>query len=583
VARWIIGLTLIAATLIVYAQALRFDFVSWDDPIYVTQNPQVRAGLTLDGVRSAFSTGERANWHPLVTLSHMLDCELFGLGPAGHHATNVLLHLANTLILFRVLDSMTSAVWASAWVAALFALHPLHVEPVAWVSARKDVLSTLFGFLSLWAYVAYARRGGAARYLLTALLLALGLMAKPMLVTFPLLFLLLDYWPLARLRVGRSGARPDASATRSVGQALLEKVPLLVLAAGSSVLTLAVQRRAWTMPAIGSVPLAPRAANAAVSYVRYIGKLLWPSDLAVLYPHPNLPGGTPWAPWQVAGAAALLATATVLVLRARRPYLVVGWLWYVITLVPVSGLVPFGFEAMADRFTYVPLVGLLIAVAWGGRELVARWRPMHPVVRPAAAVAASAAALASAACSASQLGCWRDSIALYRHSLEAAPGPPVIHYNLANALDAQGQPWEAIHHYREAVRRNPSYSEAHNNLGVTLAAQGRVDEAIAHYREALRQKPHNAQAHNNLGFALEGTGRREEAIGHYREAVRIEPPYALAHLNLARVLHARGELEEAIAHYREALRLRPDLAPAERGLDAALRAAGARQRAQEEP
>jgi tetratricopeptide (TPR) repeat protein len=583
----VICLALVAATVVVYAQTLRFDFVSWDDPIYVSQAAHVRQGLTFEGILRAFTTGELANWHPLVTLSHMLACQLFGLNPAGHHAANVLLHVANTLVLFHVLASSTAAPWRSAWVAVLFALHPLHVEPVAWVSARKDVLSTFFGFLTIWAYTGYARRGGVARYLLVALLLSLGLMSKPMLVTFPVLLLLLDYWPLERVRVGtpRSGATGESSPCpeRSIGRVLIEKVPLALLAVASSVVTLFIQQRAGTMESIPSIPFHLRLANAVVSYVRYLGKLAWPSHLAVLYPHPDLPGGTPWAAWQVAGAAALVLAVTALVLRTGRRWAVVGWLWYALTLLPVSGLVPFGFEAMADRFSYVPLVGPFILIAWGAGDIVARFRERHPSLGPATAVGAVGVTLAFGACSVAQARHWRDSVPLYEHSLAVAPGAAVLHYNLANALDARGEPGEAIRHYREAVRIDPGYSEAFNNLGVTLAAQGRLDEAMQQYREALRSKPGNARAHNNLARALEVRGDLDGAVQHYREAVRVDPSYARARFNLGRVLHVRRQLDEAALQYREAVRLQPDFAAAAEALRRVLQEGGDDRRAGEAP
>ena len=549
--RLLLCTVLAGLTLVPYAQTLRFDFVTWDDPEYVTANEHVRRGLTRDGIVRAFTTGDVANWQPLVTLSHMLDVQLFGFHAGGHHATNVALHVANTLVLFGLLVSTTAAVVPSAWTAALFALHPLHVEPVVWVSARKDVLSTLFGLLALWAYARWARRGGRGRYLLTLGLAALGLMAKPMLVTLPALFLLLDYWPLAR--------RPTL-------RLLVEKVPFAVLSVAAAVVTLAVQARAGGVDVPAPIPLGLRAANAAVSYVRYLGKLLWPANLSVLYPHPNLAGGTPWAPWQVAGAVALLLAVTVGVARSGRRYLVFGWLWYVVALLPVSGLVPSGFEAMADRWTYVPLIGLFVAIAWAADEMAAR----SPSWRLAVGVTAAATVVAATGCSWYQTRWWRDSIVLYEHSLRAAPDPPYLRYNLANALARQGRTEEAIVQYRRAVEILPSYSV--NNLGAALLAVGRIDEAIAECREATRLDPTNAQAYNNLGRALEVKGRLDEAIDAFRNAVTVRPGYALGHFNLGRVLHGRGQLDDAIVHYREALRLDPDFGPARAGLQMALRA-----------
>jgi tetratricopeptide (TPR) repeat protein len=563
-----LGIVLVGATLAVYAQTLRFGFITWDDPLYVTENARVRQGLTWQGVRWAFVTGEFGNWQPLVTLSHMLDIEIYGLDPSGHHATSLVIHLANTLLLFGALATMTQATWASAAVAALFALHPLHVEPVVWISARKDVLSTFFGLLSLCAYVAYARRGGFGRYLATAFCLALGLMAKPMLVTLPCLFLLLDYWPLGRLGDGQPGRCPP----RALRWLLVEKLPLLALSAASALVTLGVQQRAGGLETINEIPLTLRLANAAVSYVRYLGKTFWPSRLAVVYPHPNLPGGTPWPAWVVAGSVALLLVLTALALMSRRRYVVVGWLWYLGTLLPAIGLVAFAEEAMADRFSYLPLVGVFIVLVWGGAELVSRSQQALPLVRPVAAAMSVAAAMGLIAGSGIQARYWRNSIALYEHSLAVAPSPPAMHYNLANALDAEGRFEEAVFHYREAVRIQPSYSEAFNNWGGALAMRGRLEEAVELYREALRAKPSNAQAHNNLGRVLESWGRLDEAIEHYRAALSIDPSYVLAHYNLGHTLQTRGDRDEAVAHYREALRLQPGYAPAAAALWAAARA-----------
>jgi len=346
---------------------------------------------------------------------------------------------------------------------------------------------------------------------------------------------------------------------------IVEKIPLFLLSVGSVAVKLAVQARAWSVSTVPVLPFGERVANAAMSYVRYLAKLLWPSRLSVLYPHPNLPGGTLWTGWQVAAAVLILVVVSALVLRSGRRWAIVGWLWYVVGILPVSGLVPSGFEAMADRFMYVPIVGLLLIVAWGGTALAGR-----PTARAAVGVIAAVTVVAAGARTFSQLGNWRDSITLYESSLRAAPDPPVLHYNLANALHAAGRDQDAIRHYRDAMRIDPTYSEAFNNLGVVLQAEGRLDEAIALHREALRLKPGNAQAHNNLGRAFELRGRLEDAIGEYDEAVRINPDYALAHLNLGRVLQASGRLDEAIAQYREALRIDPDFAPAQTGLRAAL-------------
>jgi tetratricopeptide (TPR) repeat protein len=583
----LICLLLIAATAAVYGQVIRFDFVSWDDPIYVTENVHVRRGLTTDGLVWAFTTAHGGNWHPLTGLSHMLDCQLYGVNPVGHHLTNIVLHILNALLLFGVLRVMTRAVFPSAFVAALFALHPLHVESVAWVSERKDVLSTLLGLLSMWAYVAYARRAGLGRYLLTALFLALGLMAKPMLVTLPLVFLLLDYWPLDRLRVGPEVGADDREATesstaprlayprRSIGHLLLEKIPLAALSAISSAVTFTVQRSQGSMQPADVVPIQLRVANALVSYVWYIGKTIWPSSLSVLYPHPNLAGGTPWAAWQVAGAAVLLLVISVLMIRVtRRRYAIVGWLWYLGTLVPVIGLVQVGYQAAADRYTYVPLIGLFIIAAWGGADLVASWQRRHPLVRPAMALAAAVVVAAAMACTWSQARYWRDAVTLYEHALEVAPRHPLMHNNLGFVLRSQGKLDRAIRHYRQALEVDPNFALAHNNLGNALHSQGKLDEAIRHYRRALQADPDLALAHNNMGYALQSRGKLDEAIRHYRRALQADPDLALAHNNLGFALRSQGMLDEAIRHYRRALQADPDFALAHNNLGFVLQSQG---------
>lgn len=554
---------LAVATLAVYAQTVRFDFVVFDDPSYVMENPHIRHGLTRAGVVWVFTSEHFANWHPLTGLSHMLDCTLFGLAPGGHHLTSVLLHVANTLVLFFVLSGATGAPWRSGLVAALFALHPLHVESVAWVSARKDVLSTLFAFLALGAYGSYARRGGVGRYTLTALLLALGLMSKPMLVTLPFVFLLWDYWPLGRLRLGR---------TQEAVRLVVEKLPFLALSLAASAVTLIVQGRAGAVASVAEVPVRLRAANAVVSYARYLEKMIWPRDLSPVYPHPNLPGGTPLEFWQVAAAALLLVTLTAAVWASRRPYARMGWLWYLGTLVPVIGLVQVGGQAMADRYTYIPLIGPFIVVVWGAGDLVAR-RAAGPRRWVAAAVAVTVL-LALALASRAQARHWRNSIALARHALREAPRSPHMQMNLGVALQQAGKPDRALRHYREAAQIAPHSPKLHNNVGNALEVQGRRDEAIAHYRQALVLEPGFARAHANLGSALLAAGATVEALEHLETAVRLDPGHHLAHERLGFALAAQGRLDEAIAHYRQALALEPGYAEAHNNLGIALQARG---------
>ena len=485
-----IGVCLAVATLVVYAQVGWFDFVRYDDPTYVTSNAWVRNGLTADGFRWVWTATHGSNWHPLTWLSHMVDQEIFGGWAGGHHLTSVLFHVLNTLILFATLRSATGDEWPSALVAALFALHPLHVESVAWVSERKDVLSALFGLCAIASWIAYARRGGRARYALTLALFACGLAAKPMLVTLPFVLLLLDVWPLDRLR-----SRPSRATVGGVGALLLEKLPMLALSAASCAITLVAQER--VVASDEAVPFSLRLANAAVSYVRYLGKTLWPVDLSVLYPHPYQPGGTPWATWQIWGAVVLLAALTAAAVRSRRRYLQFGWAWYLGTLVPVIGLVQVGQQAMADRYTYLPLIGLFVIVAWGSAEVARRFRGSIHV----ATVAALFALAAHVGLARHQTGRWADSISLFTHSLAVAPDPPALHNNLANALAAEGRYQEAMRHYGIALRIFPDYARAHNNLGSALARQGRLDEAIEHFRRAAELDPGYESAVDNLNRA----------------------------------------------------------------------------------
>jgi Flp pilus assembly protein TadD len=584
----LLAIGIVVPTILVYAQTLRFAFVTLDDPLYVTANPHIRNGITGEGIRWVFTHEHGGSWHPVTGLSHMLDCELYGLRAGGHHFTNVAIHVANSVLLFALLLRMTRAAWPSTAVALLFAVHPLHVESVAWVSGRKDVLSAFFGFLAIGAYVAYTRRGGAGRYLLVLALFALALMAKPMLVSLPVLLLCLDYWPLGRVAPadreraaggrGKERALPGPSATgelpAGVGNALadtavdgqgsfgalvVEKLPMALTAAIAGAGTYLGHRGAGTLAAGETIPLGLRFANAAVSYARYAAKTLWPFDLGVHYQHPNLPGGTPWAWWQVAGAAGLLAAVSVWVVRQRRdrPYALAGWLWYLAALVPVLGLVQVGRHAMADRYTYIPLVGLFVIGAWRLAEVQAT-RSGAGLLRPAAAAGAAAVLVACGVCSYSQARHWRSSRALYEHTLAVAPGSALMHNNLAIELAREGETAAAIDHYRRALVLEPDFPNAHNNLANALQRAGRLDEAVTHYRRALEIEPAYASAHANLGMALRAQGKLAAALAHLARAVEIDPRSADAHNNLGLALLASGRIAEAISHFRAALELAPD-------------------------
>ncbi len=514
-------LGLVSAVLVIYGQTGGDDFISYDDPGYVTNNLSIRNGVTWESLRWAFTSTYFYNWHPLTWVSYMADYQLFGLNPRGYHLTNVALHAANTVLVFWVLRTMTGAVWPSAFVAALFGAHPLHVESVAWVSERKDVLSTLCWLLTMGAYARFVERRSPMWYLASVGLFAMGLMAKPMLVTLPFALLLLDWWPLRRVEL-----RFDGATLNRVGPLLAEKIPFVLLSAVSSAITVYAQSAGGAVASLERFPLSARAMNAAVAYAAYLQKTVWPVGLSVRYPHP----GVTLPLWKVLTAVFILLAVTAAAIRwARsRPYVLVGWLWYLGTLVPVIGLVQVGDQAMADRYTYVPLVGVFIAVAWGARDLAARWRSARVAVPWLAAVVLVVLTVAAW----NQARYWRDNIALYEHAMAVVKGDPLLHYNLANELRERGRLAEAAQHYEEALRFDPNYAAAHTNLGPILAQQGRLDDAIAHYVAALRIKPDLAEAHNNLGMLLAERGNIEEAIPHFQEAVRIKPAMEAARRNL---------------------------------------------------
>jgi Tfp pilus assembly protein PilF len=547
----LVGLVLVAGTVAVFARACGNDFINFDDPLYVTENAHVQEGLSGEGVRWALTSTEVFNWHPLTWLSLQGDYQLYRLRPWGYHLTNLLLHAANALLLFLALRRLSGVVWPAALVAALFALHPLHVESVAWVAERKDVLSTFFGFLAIIAYTSYVQRPGPGRYLVVALALALSLTAKPMLVTLPAVLLLLDYWPLGRLRLGQAvPATALPAAPASAAFLLGEKLPLFALAAASGVVTLVVQNRGGAMRSLETITLGQRWANAVVSYLRYLGMAVWPGGLTPFYPYPL--GGLPL--WQVAGASALLLGITVLVFAVARsrPYLAVGWLWYLGTLLPVIGLVQVGNQALADRYTYVPLVGVFLMAAWGLADLAA-WRGgLRLVLVPAAA----AALLACAVLTVRQISYWHDSRSLWEHALRVTENNYLAEANVG-ALAIDRSPEEAREHLQAAMRINPHYPRPYLNLGVLLERQGRIDDAIACYSRGLDLEPHQPGTRACLAMALWKQGKVDEAIGQFTEATRLDPEVAEAHHYLAFALAQAGRLDEAIAACRRCVQLQP--------------------------
>lgn len=548
----LIGAGLIAATLAVYGQVLNHQFINLDDDIYLYENPMVTAGLTTKGLVWAFTTFHAANWHPLTWASHMLDAEILGLNPGLHLAINVLFHLLNTLLVFASLKYITHRVWRSAMVAALFALHPMHVESVAWAAERKDVLSAFFGLLSLLAYIRYTKAGSDTwkPFLPVTLSLALALMAKPMFVTWPFVMLLLDYWPLNRLKW-----RPGDGIHRLVrGLAPLarEKIAIFVLAAASIAVTYVAQSRGGAVRQFTDAPISLRISNAIVSYARYLISLFWPGELGVYYPFS--PEGIPL--WQVAASLALLAGATIVAIRSMdgRGYLITGWAWYLGTLIPVIGLVQVGGQAMADRYSYIPSVGLFVMVVWGVSDLVAQ----RPVQSRATAVVAIIWLTIIGSLAWVQVGFWRDSITLYRHSLLVAPGSVVVHYNLAHALGKQGNLNEAFTHFSEALRIKPDFFDALINIGVTLNDQQRFGEAITYLTRAVQLEPRSSKAHLQLGIGLAQSGRSDEALRHFYQALGFEPSDPDVRTNLGLMLARQGKLPEAGEQLNEALRLNPN-------------------------
>ena len=577
---------MVVVTLVAYAAVRRYGFVSVDDHIYVTSNARVLAGLTWSGMAWAFTTTHANFWHPLTWLSLMLDVQLFGVNPGAMHVTGLLLHLGSTLALFAALSRMSGRPRPSAFVAALFAVHPLHVESVAWISQRKDVLSTFLMMLALWGYAVYADRcrlGKPARaaFLGVLGLFALGLMAKPMLVTLPFLLLLLDWWPLGRA----SGSLPRAHLAEAGGEGgrapvkdgrrswrgwlplVREKIPLFAMSVASAIVAFVAQERGGAVAGLETFPLKARLANALHSYVAYIGQMFWPVGLVAFYPYPQSV-----AIWPALAALLALAAVTGAVAYAarRRPYLAAGWLWYVGTLFPVSGLVQVGSHAMADRYTYVPLIGLFVMVAWGAADLAGRAR-LH---RGVLAAAACAALLACTALTTAQVEPWRNSVALWQHALDVMPANYYAHNGLGLELNKQGRNAEAKAHFVEATRLAPGFPNGHNNLGLMLAGENRVDEAVAEFRKALELNPDYVQAHINLGNALLKTRKTQEAVLHFAEAVRVEPESADARTNLGSALLESSEPDAAIEQLTAAIRLHPESSAAHYDLANALQRIG---------
>jgi Flp pilus assembly protein TadD len=588
---------LAALTLAALAPVLDNDFISYDDEQYVTRNYHVRPGLTAGGLRWALTTDYAANWHPLTWISHMVDVQIFGENPRGHHLTSLLFHLASTVMLFFALTAMSGAAGRSAFVAALFGVHPLHVESVAWIAERKDVLSTFFFMLTLGAYCRYVAAPSARRYVLVMLAFVAGLMAKPMLVTVPFVLLLLDYWPLARW--------PE----RSFKRLLLEKLPLVPFVIASSIATFVAQSHGGAVNSLEIFPLGVRVGNAIVTYGVYLWKTIWPVHLAFFYLHPG--GARPL--WQIGLAAVAFLAATTIVIRERRrrPYAIVGWFWYVVTLLPVIGLIQVGAQSHADRYTYIPLIGVFIVIAWGLQSALSSFLSSRSLYALGAAGCAALAMLSHA-----QAGRWRDSMTLYEHDLRVVGDNPLVenligvtladqgrhadaiprferalrlspsyvraYDNLGLALIKTGRAADAVHPLETAIRLDPGAPEPHNTLGIALSRTNRTHEAIEQFETALRLRPDNPQALTNLGSALVTSGSIEEGTRMYEKALRFDPRYAEAHTKLGLSLAQQGRLQDALAELRLAVALEPGYAEARQNLAMALYLAGETEKAREQ-
>ena len=624
----VVCLLLIAITLGVFLQTLGHEFTNYDDGVYVYENSKIKSGLCWRTVAWAFSSTYASNWHPLTWMSHAIDWSLYEDKPSGHHLTSVLFHVANVLLLFALLRQMTGSIWGSGFVAAMFGIHPLHVESVAWIAERKDVLSTFFWFLTMIAYGWYVRLRAeeSARckviYAVVVILYALGLMSKPMLVTLPFVLLLMDYWPLQRMfanvqsvdarNLGRCTSDDRAQRgwppkKENLRWLIVEKSPLFLLSAGSSVVTFVVQRSSGVVAGLEQYPIAVRIENALVSYVSYISKMLWPQKLAVFYPQPA--GLLPV--WKVVAAIVVLCAISVLSIRVRRtfPCFIVGWLWYLGTLVPVIGIVQVGWQAMADRYTYVPLIGLFIIAGCAMPKILGRRRQSvsRPCSMPVLVFAGALCVGALSICAFLQVGYWKDSTTLFARALVAAPGNKVAHQNLGTGLLAKGRTDEAMGHFYRVLAMDPENADAHYNIGNAMVQKGDLQEAAIHFGEAVRLDPNHVDAHCNLANILAMQKRFNEALEHLQIALRLKPGDPLirknietillqrgstdleqryrhriasnpsdanAHLELANLVAARGDLEEAARHYKEAIRLKPNDPIAELNLGAVLEKQG---------
>jgi Tfp pilus assembly protein PilF len=570
-AKYITIILILLTTFAVYWPAVNHEFINYDDPAYVTGNTHVKAGFTYENIRWAFTTTLMGNWNPVTWFSHMADAELYGLDPRGHHLTSIILHSINTALLFIFLYKITGSLWRSALVALIFSLHPLRVESVAWVSERKDVLSAFFFMTTLLTYAFYVEKPTIKRYFAMTVLFTLGLMAKPMLVTLPFVLLLLDYWPFCRLDLGQCKSlslhsrRPDnpVAKTSSILGILSEKLPLFLLSAVFSIIAVYAQSSAKAIQSLPAYPVTRRLSNALLAYVNYIGKTFWPRDLAVLYP---LPGNIPSLHVILAFVFLACVSLSCVLFSRRYPFLLTGWFWFVGTLVPVIGLLQVGLQAMADRYTYIPSIGLTILIVWGTAEATRNLHHRTIILGVSGCVLVLLLTIATLF----QLKYWENSITLFTHALAVTNQNYVAHTNLGDALDKRGRYGEAMSNYEEALRIKPDDAFVYDKLATDLDIVGRPDDAVAFYRKSLQLDPGNARVHNNYGITLIRRGETDEAIKQFMQAVQLDSELVDAHYNLGLALADEGKNQEAIQHYIEALKLSPSDPEIRNSLDRAL-------------
>ncbi len=561
-------LLLVVLTIIGYSDALRNGFTNYDDDVYVTDNAVVRRGLTPEGAEWALTTRKGSNWHPVTWFSHMTDVSVGGMNPALHHATSAFIHCINVLLLFFIFHRMTGAVWRSMFVAGVFSLHPLHVESVAWIAERKDVLSAFFGLVAILAYLRYVQRPSSRRMIVVAGFMLMGLLSKPTMVMLPIMLLLIDYWPLGRWNppgsksglLYQEGKQSFGGPSSSSLSLFKEKIPLFVLSAASGVVTLIVQQRGGSMRFAETIPFAVRIANALISYVRYIAKTFWPADLTVFYPYP--PDGYPVA--AILGAAAVLLMATYLVYRLRRsnPYLLTGWLWFLCMLVPVAGFIQVGWQSMADRYMYVPLIGLSVMVAWGTPALFKTTYPYSAVPAILASIVMAGMMLVTK----EQIRYWQNSETLFTHAVDVTSGNWIAYTNLGVEAQERGDTLEAFRYYREALRIRPDDVITNRNLGILFQGMGKTDSAMARYQEAIRQNPHYPMVQYDYAYLIMRTGNLSEAAVHFRKAIEDNPYDIRPRYLLGKILVEQSDYDSAIKEFSAVLRIVPGFSPASEGL-----------------